>query len=148
MKHATLACVAAAASLSASVAPAGELAAGGGPFVLATLPSIGTVTWRCEAGGRAGRYGLGFSALEGGATNGVAWHAGIARVTATVQPGASRRFPLTSAAVQLLEVSQPTEARTLRASLVVRFRGVGTPAESHCFGYLPPTLTLRLTTGR
>jgi hypothetical protein len=115
--------------------------------VLATLPSIGTVTWRCDAAGRVGRYGLGLSAFEAGATNHVAWRAAALSVAATVQPGERRRFPLTSVPVQLLELTQATEARTLHASLVVRFRGAGTPVESHCFGYLPPALTLRLTTG-
>jgi hypothetical protein len=147
MKRAFVACAAWLAFLAASGAPAGERAALG-PFVLATLPSIGTVTWRCDPAPGPGRYGLGFIAFEQFATNGVAWRAATRHVTATVQPGETRRFPVSSAAVQVLDVSQPTEARTLRASLVVRLRGGGTPVESHCFAYLPPTLTLRLTTVR
>jgi hypothetical protein len=115
-----------------------------GPFLLVTLPSLGTVTWRCEQ--TLGRYALGVRLPQSGATT-------MARLTiggrvverVTVDPGEQWRFPA-SGRVQRLDLTQLTGAGTLQATVTVGFER--RPVVSHCFAYSPPNLTVRMTPRR
>lgn len=117
---------------------------GRGPFLLVSLPSLGVVTWRC--GPRAASYGLGFRTFAQGATTDIRLVADGRTVRrARVDPGRAVRLPLRGL-VQRLQVEQFTGAGTLRATVVVRFET--TSLASHCFGYSPPALEVRVTPRR
>lgn len=119
-----------------------------GPFLLVALPALGTVTWRCTAdrppdmthGPHA--LGLGFSAFRASATARIRLRVGgRVRMSKTVDPGESVRFPLLQARIQRLELVQFTGAGTLRASVTVDLVPPGT---GWCYSYLPPKTTVRV----
>lgn len=58
-----------------------------------------------------------------------------------VQPGRSVRFPYVPFHVQTLDVTQVTEAGTLRAHVLVDF--VPHLLSTYCYPYLPPKVTVR-----
>jgi hypothetical protein len=108
-----------------------------GPFLLVSLGSLGTVTWRCE--GRTGWYALGFRLSGRRATTLVTLRAGgSAHGRVTVQPGERVAFPYLADDVQRLVIVQGTGARTIRADVTVTFD----PDASYtfCHAYLPPSL--------
>lgn len=116
-----------------------------GPWLLTSLPSMGSITWRCTAGARPSSrsYALGFRALASSATDQVRLLAnGGVVLKRTLQPGENVRFPHLAAAVQRVEVTQGTEPRTLRATVTVDFNWAG---YSYCWSYLPPPVTVRVT---
>jgi hypothetical protein len=116
-----------------------------GPWLLTSLPSMGSITWRCTAGVRPSSraYALGFRALASGATDEVRLLVnGRVVLSRTVQPGGSVAFPHLPAAVQRVEVTQGTEPRTLKAAVSVDFDWAG---YSYCWSYLPPPVTVRVT---
>jgi hypothetical protein len=115
-----------------------------GPWLLTSLPSMGSITWRCTAGARpsARAYALGFRALVSSATDEVRLLVnGRVMLSRTVQPGESVSFPHLAAAVQQVEVTQGTEPRTLKATVDVDFKWAG---YSYCWSYLPPPVTVRV----
>jgi hypothetical protein len=74
-----------------------------GPWLLTSLPSMGSITWRCTAGARrsARAYALGFRALVSSATDEVRLLVnGRVVLSRTLQPGESVAFPHLAAAVQ------------------------------------------------
>ena len=117
-----------------------------GPWLLTALPSMGTVTWRCDpARARANKpsLALGFRAFASSATDDVVFRAGRSVLRRTMQPGDSWRLPYVRALRQRLLVEQGTEPGTLRAVVDVDFSP--RPAlPSHCWSYLPPALTVRV----
>jgi hypothetical protein len=115
-----------------------------GPWLLTSLPSMGSITWRCTAGARPSprAYALGFRALVSSATDEVQLLVnGRVVLSRTVQPGESVAFPHLAAAVQRVEVTQGTEPRTLKATITVDFKWAG---YSYCWSYLPPPVTVRV----
>jgi hypothetical protein len=115
-----------------------------GPWLLTSLPSMGSITWRCTAGARPSprAYALGFRALLSSATDEVQLLVnGRVVLSRTVQPGESVAFPHLAAAVQRVEVTQGTEPRTLKATITVDFKWAG---YSYCWSYLPPPVTVRV----
>ena len=120
-----------------------------GPFLLVSLPALGTVTWRCDpsvkpgvAPGLAG-MALGFRAFASSATDRLRFRAGRGvDVKRTVQPGRSVHFPFVPFHVQTLDVTQFTEAGTLRAHVLVDF--VPQLLSTYCYPYLPPKVTVRV----
>lgn len=110
-----------------------------GPWTLTAVPSVGTVTWRCDHGS----YGLGFRAFADSATDELTFRAGRLVRHRTVQPGQSVRFPVLHTARQHLTLLQGIEPGTLRAEIDVDFspRPV---SPSHCFSYLPPAVTMEV----
>ena len=130
----------AAAGLSAAT-PASQRAERG-PFLLVALPSLGTVTWTCDARD-AERYALGFRAFGEGATLRLRLRAGRKLIrAATVHPGRSVRFRFVRSRVQRLSLVQATKPGTLRAYVRVSFtRGASTP---YCWRYAPPRLDVRV----
>lgn len=110
-----------------------------GPWTLTAVPSVGTVTWRCDDG----RYGLGFRAFRDSATDELTFRAGSLVVRRVVQPGRWVRFPLLRTKRQHLELIQGIEPGTLRAELDVDFSPTPT-LPSHCFSYLPPAVTMEV----
>jgi hypothetical protein len=110
-----------------------------GPWLLTAIPSVGTVTWRCQAG----TYGLGFRAYRDSATDEVTFRAGVRVVHEVVQPGQWVRFPASASLRQQLEVLQSIEPGTLRATVDVDFAPTPT-LPSHCFSYLPPAVTVQV----
>lgn len=145
-RAALLLLVVALSAASAAGAPAGSSRTRG-PWLLTTLPSMGSVTWRCDvARERAGRpaLALGFRASRTGATEVLELTvAGRRVVRRTLQPGQVVALPYLDHAVQQLSVVQRTEPGTLRAVVRVDFspRPV---SPSHCWQYLPPAVTLRV----
>jgi hypothetical protein len=115
-----------------------------GPWLLTSLPSMGSITWRCSAGARASsrEYALGFRALASSATDEVQLLVnGRVVVSRTVQPGESLAFPHLAAALQRVEVTQGTEPRTLKAAVNVDFKWAG---YSYRWSYLPPPVTVKV----
>jgi hypothetical protein len=130
----------------------GGAAAGGtlrpterGPWLLATLPGMGTITWRCDARFAGLRtYRLAFDASTSKATERVTMLAGgIVQVSRVVDGPVRLLAPPTAFPRRQIRVVQATEPGTLRAIVTVDFapRPV---SPSHCFPYLPPATTARL----
>ena len=130
---AVLALAVAGASPAARTTLAGER----GPFLLVGLPSLGTVSWRCD---ERGHYALGFHAFRLSADDGLRFHAGKVTKAAGVRPGNSIRFPYVRARRQTLTVVQGTEPRTLRATVDVYFM----PRYDFCRSYLVPRVDVRI----
>ena len=103
--------------------------------LLVTLPSLGSVTWRC--GRSDGVYGLGYREFWASATTEVTLAAGKRTRRKRVDPRGLVVFPLSRAPVQRLTFVQTTEPGTLRAVVVVYFdrSSRGYPP---CQAYLPP----------
>ena len=108
-----------------------------GPFLLAGLPSLGSVGWRCDA---SGLYALSFHAFPDSADDYLRFRAGAVTRTAHVQPGASVRLPFVNAHRQRLTLVQGTEPRTLRAFVRVYFA----PGYSYGRGYLVPRVDVAI----
>jgi hypothetical protein len=72
------------------------------------------------------------------ATTAVTFVVGKADRKVTLQPGQSTLFPLLAPGKQRLAVSQGTEARLLRATVVATF----SPDQSYCFPYFPPRISV------
>lgn len=124
------------AAAASSPSPTGNL--------LVSLPSLGTVTWRCTAS--AGRYQLAFRAFRAGATTDVRLVvSGRTAARARVDPGESRRLSVAGLS-QTLELEQFTGAGTVRASVAVTF--LRRPVASHCYSYSPPRLRVEVTPRR
>ena len=130
--------IAAFALAVAGASPATPAASKGrGPFLLAGLPSLGTVSWRCDT---KGRYALGFHAFRLSADDGVRFRGGTVTKTATVRPGGTVRLPYMRARRQSLDVIQGIEPRTLRATVDVYFL----PHYDFCESYFVPRVDLRI----
>lgn len=142
---AAAACAAAAAA-TALVVPVGQSnrvaphASVRGPFLLVTLPSLGTVTWTCEPR-RYPSFALAYRASPRYATTYLVLRAGTRRVTRRVHPGRVVTFPFSSTRTQLLSLVQGTGAGVLRASVRVDF--VPNRPVVYCWSYAPPALTVR-----
>jgi hypothetical protein len=113
-----------------------------GPFLLMSLPSLGTVSWRCSltkpgvAPGQSA-MALGFRAFWRSGTTTIRLHAnGTTFSRHVVQPGESVRLLFVPTRVQHLDFVQGTEPGTLRAFVTVDFGTGG------CFPYLPPRVTV------
>lgn len=119
-----------------------------GPFLLVTLPSLGTVTWRCDParkGPAADLPGLalGFRSPSNGATERVRLRAGGRTIVSrVVQPGQRLNLPYLRTRVQQLDVTQTTGAGTLRAFITVDFAPHG--STTYCWPYAPPRIDVRL----
>ncbi len=111
-----------------------------GPFLLVSLPSLGTATWRCDQPIAGPGYALGFRAVN--ATESVRLHVGNRTVLIrVVQPGHGIRLPYLRSRVQQLDVVQGTEAGTLRAFVTVDFVPHG---NLYCYSYFPPKMDVRV----
>jgi hypothetical protein len=103
---------------------------------------LGTVTWRCDPA-RQPSLALGFHGFNSSADSYVRLHVGK-RTYANrhVIPGRTVSFPFLKPQRQHLDIFQRTEAGTLRADVTVDF--AARSAESHCWSYAPPLVTVRL----
>jgi len=121
---------------------AGRRAAVCGPFLLAKLPSLGTLTWRTTT--RDGRdwHGLGYKPTPPIATTRVTLRVGGRTVARRTVNENSVRFPLYPNRFQVVTLSQLTEPGTLNASVAVDFRP-GAIA-TYCAPYDPPGLRITL----
>ena len=129
-----------AASLAVVSADAEARTGGRGPWLLTSVPSVGSITWRCSP------YALGFHAYASSATDRVSFRAGGRTIlSSTVQPGQTVRFPYVRSARQQVRITQATEPRTLQATVTVDF---GSAASPYCRPYLPPPVSLRLSYAR
>ena len=119
-----------------------------GPFLLVTLASLGTVTWRCDPareGPAADLPGLalGFRSPSSGATERVRLRAGGRTIVSrVVQPGQRLNLPYLGTRLQQLDVTQEKEAGTLRAFISVDF--APHKATTYCWPYSPPRIDVRL----
>lgn len=123
------------ASLVVAASSASAAVQGRGPFLLVALPSLGTVTWSC-GGPRDREVALTFRVPQTDATTMVKFAAGHVARAVTLQPGQSTRFPLLAPGQQRLNITQGTEARTLRATVIATFNST----QSYCFPYFPPRI--------
>ena len=142
-------CAAGAAAItvlaSGAETPSGESATRlRGPFLLVTLPSLGTVTWTCDLPDRYPSFALGYRASPRHATTALELRSG-GRVVArhTIQPGRRVRFRFLRTRRQTLALVQGTGAGTLRASVAVDFVP-GTPVP-YCEPYAPPALRVHVS---
>lgn len=124
-----------------------------GPFLLISLPNLGTVTWRCdparEPGPAPGLPGLalGFRASAVEATERLTLRVGGTTVVSrVVQPGDRFRLPYLHARVQRLDITQSIEPGTLSATVVVDF--VPTPVVGYCAAYAPPKIDVYVSPRR
>jgi hypothetical protein len=129
----------------AAAAPTIDSAAGRrGPFLLVTLPSLGTVTWACGRSSGETMFALGYEASARYATTVLELRASRRRVShRVVQPGRKVRFPFLAARVQALSFVQRTGAGELRASVRVDF--VPGTSSSYCFEYQPPRISVQIS---
>lgn len=120
-----------------------------GPFLLVSLPALGTVTWRCDPSMKPGvasglaAMALGFRTNVASATDRLRFH--IRRRTIlrrVVQPGESIELPYVRSRVQQLDFVQQTGAGTLRAFVTVDFVPHG--PTTYCYGYQPPRISVRV----
>ena len=121
---------------------AGRRAAVCGPFFLAKLPSLGTLTWRTTTRDRKDWHGLGYKPTPPIATTRVTLRVGGRTVARRTLNENSVRFPLYPNRFQLVTLSQLTEPGTLKASVAVDFRP-GAIA-TYCAPYDPPGLRITL----
>jgi hypothetical protein len=120
-----------------------------GPFLLVSLPSLGTVTWRCDPERKPGLapglpgLALGFRSFRASATDRLSLQIGRRTVLRrVVQPGEYIQLPYLRSQVQKLEIVQFSGAGTLRALVTVNFI---TPATAtYCYPYLPPRIDVRV----
>ena len=114
-----------------------------GPFLLVTLPSLGTVTWTCDPA-RHPSFALGYRASPRYATTSLELRAG-GRVVArrTVHPGQRVQFPFMRTRWQTLGLVQGTGAGTLSASVAVDFVP-GLPVV-YCEPYAPPAMRVHVS---
>ena len=111
-----------------------------GPFLLVSLPSLGTVTWRCDPARQSG-LALGFRAFSAGADLYLRLRAGGRTVLRRqILLGQMIRFPYLQARIQRLDFVQGTKAGTLRASVTVNFL----PGFGYCWPYFPPRMDVRV----
>ena len=132
----------AATSVAAGVSGAGAAQRGGrGPWLLTTLPGMGTVSWRCNA---RGLPALGLNGSSATATETLTFRAGgKARLHRVVQPGERVDLPYVRFPRQNVTIVQSTEPGTLKAVVTVDFtRRPISP--SHCLAYLPPALIVHV----
>jgi hypothetical protein len=112
-----------------------------GPFLLVSLPSLGTMTWRCDPA-RGPGYALGFRAFPISAEDLLRLHIGRRTiVTRGILPGHGIRLPYLRSRVQQVNLVQGTEAGTLRAFVTVDFVPHG---NVYCYPYFPPKTTVRV----
>jgi hypothetical protein len=131
-----LAIVAAAAVLGFT--PTGSGVARARLFPLATIPSVGTVTWLCRPA--SATYAIALRLDRQSATTRVTLVGPNFNAARTLQPGDRLSFPFIRAGVERLAAVQGTEARTLRATVTATFaRG-----RDYCFPYFPPRLSVRV----
>jgi hypothetical protein len=136
-------CVQASAGAAAATAPTTAPQARG-PFLLVTLPSLGTVTWTCDAAARRPSYGLGYRASPRFATTLIELRiAGRVLTTRRIHPGRGLRFAARSARRQELLFVQGTGAGTLRARVSVDFAPL--PPVTYCAPYAPPRLVVHVS---
>ena len=121
---------------------AGHRAAVCGPFFLAKLPSLGTLTWRTTTRDRKDWHGLGYKPTPPIATTRVTLRVGGRTVARRTLNENSVRFPLYPNRFQVVTLSQLTEPGTLNASVAVDFRP-GAIA-TYCAPYDPPGLRITL----
>lgn len=116
-------------------------------FVLATLPSIGTVYRRegdCARHTQPSRFALGFRASPNGASSEVRFRTGRFSVDRSVQPGSPTKwFRSSSQPVQWLAVAAGGEGGVVVAVVHVDFRS-GTFSAFSCSFYDPPQVTVYL----
>ena len=121
---------------------AGRQAPHCGPFFLARLPSLGTLTWRTATRNGEDWHGLGYKPTPPIATTQVSLRvAGRTVARRTVNENALR-FPLYPNRFQVVTLSQMTEPGTLKASVAVDFKP-GAVA-TYCEPYFPPGLRITL----
>jgi len=131
------------AGVAAQLTPAGQSRVRG-PFLLVSLASLGTVTWRCDPVRQAG-LALGFRAFATSADAETRLIVGSRTVRRShVVPGARVSYPYLAATVQKLEIVQGTEAGTVRTLITVDFGAPSGP--SLCWPYAPPKTTVSLST--
>ena len=125
--------------LLASGEAAGERAASSLPFLLVALPSLGTVSWRCDTK-NANRFSLEFHQFPPTADTYIRLIAGGRTVKSVHSlPSETVGFPFLTTRYQRLTFVQGTEPRTLYAHVTVDFKLQ--PGYSFCWPYVPPRTT-------
>jgi hypothetical protein len=114
------------------------------PFLLANVPSIGQVWWRCGEGVRRS-YGLGVRIDRLGAETYTRYRAASRRSIRTLEPGQTVWFPTVPVAVRKLTLLAGNSARSIRATITVRF-DTAPNGQPNCWDYFPPQMTMTLTT--
>ncbi len=124
-----------------------------GPWLLVSLASLGTVTWRCDPSRHPGLapdlpgLALGFHAFRSGQTGSVRLRAGGRTIlTRVIQPGQSIQLPYLQTRIQRLDIAEGGEDGTLRASVTVDFAAHA--ISGFCWPYMPPTVDARLSARR
>jgi hypothetical protein len=108
------------------------------PFLLVALPALGTVTWRCDFE-RQSFFALGYR--PSGTTTDVELRAGGRLISRRRMSAKEAPFPYLSARTQRLTFVQATEPGTVRATVTIDFASGGT----HCWSYMPPAITARVS---
>lgn len=124
-----------------------------GPWLLVSLPALGTVTWRCDPSRHPGvapglpALALGFHAFRVGQSGEIRLHLGGRTILRRViQPGRSITLPYLRARVQQLDISESGEDGTLRAFVTVYFAAGAT--SGYCWPYLPPKIDVEVVPRR
>jgi len=116
---------------------------GRGPWLLAALPSIGSITWSCDLGSKMSVYTLAFRARRGQATSEVRFVAGGKTIRRRVQPGRRISFPhIRIGTRQRIEILKGVPIR-VEATVTVSLPGQP-EAVPYCRAESPPPLRIDL----
>ncbi|HEY1479281.1 MAG TPA: hypothetical protein VGF46_04595 [Gaiellales bacterium] len=129
---------------------AGEQRSVRGPFLLVSLPSMGSATWRCDTNRHPGLaphlpgLALGFDASGSSATEQIRLRVGRRTIVSRrLQPGQSLQLPFLRARVQALDVLQATSVGAASASITVDF--LAHPVVPYCWPYAPPRIDVHVS---
>ena len=111
-----------------------------GPFFLAKLPSLGTLTWRTATRNGKDWHGLGYKPTPPIATTQASLSVAARTVARRTVNENAVRFPLYPNRFQVVTLSQMTEPGTLKASVTVDFKPGA--AATYCEPYFPPGLRI------
>jgi hypothetical protein len=121
-----------------------------GPFLLVSLPSMGSATWRCDTTRHPGLaphlpgLALGFDDSGSSASEQIRLRVGRRTIVSRrLQPGQSLQLPFLRARVQVIEVIQATSAGTSSASITVNF--LAHPVVPYCWPYAPPRIDVHVS---
>jgi hypothetical protein len=113
-----------------------------GPFFLARLPSLGTLTWRTATRDGKDWHGLGYRPTPPIATTFVGLRVGGRVVAGRTVNESAVRFPLYPNRFQVVRLTQLTEPGTLKATVTVDFKPRS--SSQYCAPYSPPGLQITL----
>jgi hypothetical protein len=124
-----------------------------GPWMLVSLASLGTVTWRCDPRRNPGLapelpgLALGFNSARSGQTESISLRAAGRTIVARIlPPGQTAQLPYLQTRIQRLDINASGEDGTLHGAITVDFAAHS--VSGYCWSYMPPAVTVQLSPRR